>query len=122
MDEHFRGYFDIITEGSKKACESWEVGDVSQSVNAPVSSSIPALLMAGEFDWAEPPAWAELTAQTLTNSSVVVFSNVRQFAYATVEWSDCSHKIVKAFLENPENKPDTGCANKAHNITWITLP
>jgi pimeloyl-ACP methyl ester carboxylesterase len=122
VGQHLEQYFNTQEEGSFNACEPWKAAKAAEYVNLPISSSIPALLLTGEFDWAEPPAWAEQTAKNLSNSTVVVFSGAGQIVYASNQWSDCSHKIVDAFIETPNTKPDTSCATKTSKITWITLP
>ena len=122
INSHLQEYFNAQAEGSFEACEDWKAPGVSDTENQPVASGIPALLLAGQFDWYEPPEWAELTAQTLKNSTTVEFRGVGQLVYASSQWSVCSHQIVEAFLETPAVKPDTSCASAPFKITWITLP
>ena len=122
LNSHLQEYFNAQAEGSFEACEDWKAPGVSDTENQPVASGIPALLLAGQFDWYEPPEWAELTAQTLKNSTTVEFRGVGQLVYASSQWSVCSHQIVEAFLETPAVKPDTSCASTPFKITWITLP
>jgi pimeloyl-ACP methyl ester carboxylesterase len=122
INPHLREYFDAQAEGGFRACEEWKAPGVSDSENQPVASGIPTLLLAGEYDWNEPPEWAKLTAQTLRNSTVVEFPAIGQIVYASSQWSVCSHQIVEAFLETSAVKPDTSCASAPFKITWITLP
>ncbi len=122
VGQHLQQYFNTQAEGSFNACKPWNTPKAAASENLPISSSIPTLMLAGEFDWAEPPAWAEQAAKTLRNSTVVEFSGAGQIVYASNQWSQCSHQIVDAFIETPNAKPDTSCATKASKITWITLP
>jgi pimeloyl-ACP methyl ester carboxylesterase len=122
INPHLQEYFDAQAEGGFRACEEWKAPGVSDSENQPVASGIPTLLLAGEYDWTEPPEWAEIAAQTLRNSTVVEFPAIGQIVYASSQWSVCSHQIVEAFLETPAVKPDTSCASAPFKITWITLP
>jgi pimeloyl-ACP methyl ester carboxylesterase len=122
VGQRIQQYFNTQAEGSINACEPWKAPKAAASENLPVSSSIPTLLLAGEYDWAEPAAWAEQTAKSLRYSTVVVFSGAGQLAYMSSQWTACSHKIVDDFIETPTTKPDTSCATKTSKITWITLP
>jgi pimeloyl-ACP methyl ester carboxylesterase len=122
IDPHLREYFNIQAEGVFQACKEWKAPGVSDTQNLPVTSGVPTLLLAGEYDWNEPPEWAELTAQTLRNATVVEFPGIGQIVYVNTKWSVCSNKIVDTFLETPGVKPDTSCASAPFKITWITLP
>ncbi len=122
IDLHLQKFFNSQAEGNIRACEEWGAPGVSAIENQPVTSSIPALLIASEFNWFTPPAWAELTAQSLSNSTSVEFTAIGQFVYNSGKWSECSHKIVDAFLETPNARPDISCAAKTVNPLWITLP
>lgn len=83
-------------------------GAVSDPVmNEPVSSDVPTLVMAGEFDPVTPVAWAQLAAETLPNSQTVIFPGEAH----GVSPSDCGLKIVLEFLDDPGNPVDQGCAD-----------
>ena len=122
MNSHLQEYFNAQAEGSFTACENWKASGVLDTENQPVASGIPALLLAGELDWYEPPEWADLAAKTLRNSTVVEFRGVGQLVYASSLWSACTRGIVDTFLETPGVKPDTSCASAPFRLTWITLP
>ena len=122
IELHLRKYFDAQAEGTSRACKEWLAPGVPAIENEPVTSDIPALLVAGEFDWYAPPTLAERTAQTLSNSTEVEFPGTGQIIYLSPLWSECSHKIVDAFLETPTAKPDTSCASKPIKLLWVTLP
>ena len=122
LNPHLRKYFNAQAQGSFRACEEWKAPGVPPIENQPVKSGIPTLLLAGEYDWSEPPSWAERTAQTLSQSTVVIFPGLGQVVYASSRWSVCSKQIVNAFLETPTAKPDISCASIPFKETWITLP
>jgi pimeloyl-ACP methyl ester carboxylesterase len=115
-------YFNTQAEINLNICEPWKAVQASGYENLAVSSSIPTLMLSGEFNWSEPPAWAEKAAATLRNATAVEFSGSGQIVYVATQWSDCSHRIVDAFIETPSSKPNTGCASGTSKITWITLP
>jgi hypothetical protein len=49
-------------------CDLWEAGSAADVENEPVSSDIPTLVLAGEYDPITPPAFGLLAAETLPNS------------------------------------------------------
>ena len=87
-------------------CAAWEVPAAQSTVNQPVSSSVPALLLAGTFDPVTPPAWAELAAGTLSRSWPVVVPGA---AHGVLGTSYCVDDIVGDFLAAPDVLLYTGC-------------
>ena len=122
VDPRLQKYFDSHAEGILRACEEWGGPGVPETENQAVTSSIPTLLLAGEFDWNTPPTWAEWTAQTLSNSTVLEFPGTGQIVYLSGTSSICAHEVVNAFLETPAARPDTSCSSKPIDLLWVTLP
>jgi pimeloyl-ACP methyl ester carboxylesterase len=122
VDLRLQKYINSHAEGIFRACEEWGVPGVSETENQAVTSSIPTLLLSGEFDWNAPPAWADWTAQTLSNSTVLEFPGTGPIVYLSGTSSSCAHKIVNTFLETPTSQPDTSCASKPIDLLWVTLP
>jgi pimeloyl-ACP methyl ester carboxylesterase len=87
-------------------CELWEVEQLPASVDAPVSSDIPTLLLSGEFDPITPPRFADEAARTLTKAFVLTFPAGGHGAAVTGE---CQDSVILAFLDNPRVEPDTSC-------------
>ncbi len=87
-------------------CELWAAGVADPVENEAVSSSIPTLVMAGEYDPITPPQWGERAASTLENVTFVEFPGLGHAASLS---SDCSTEIAIAFFDNPTAEPDTGC-------------
>lgn len=119
---HLQKYFDKMAEGSFLACKPWRAPGASMGDNLPVDSNIPALLMAGEYDWTQPPVWADLIAQNLRYSTVVKYPGSGMLAGLSPKWSECSRQMINTFLETPGTKPDVSCSMKPAKFTWITLP
>ena len=72
-------------------CRAWGVGALEDSVVAPVSSDVPTLIVAGEFDPLTPPVWAELAEETLPNSLVAIargdsHSATQQWGVMAARW------------------------------------
>ncbi|MEN9936776.1 MAG: hypothetical protein RLZZ387_3355 [Chloroflexota bacterium] len=87
-------------------CRQWDVELLADSVDAPVASDIPTLVLNGRFDPITPPAFGEDAAQTLTNSYVFTFGNTGHGA-ATAD--ECPASIIAQFLAQPSERPDGSC-------------
>lgn len=94
-----------------EGCTAWGLGDPPPMENQPVSSDIPTLILAGEFDPITPPTWGRLVTESVSNSQLVEFST---FGHGVLgSGSDrgaCSFSIVKAFLDEPGSKINAACA------------
>ncbi len=89
-----------------RACQSWKVKPVSAVQKEPVTSSIPTLIMEGEYDPITPPANGMLAAQTLSKSFFFLFPGVSHGVQTT---NPCPHDLEYAFLDHPTEKPDASC-------------
>ncbi|MGF1506590.1 MAG: alpha/beta hydrolase [Anaerolineae bacterium] len=88
----------------RAACAVWDVAPID--ADEPVTSPIPALLLAGEFDPVTPPAFAEHLAESLPNGAAVTIPGG---SHGAVGAGSCPFQIVLDFLEDPQQPPDTGC-------------
>jgi pimeloyl-ACP methyl ester carboxylesterase len=89
-------------------CKAWGAGTADARENDAVSSDIPTLVFADEYDPITPPAWGALAAQTLSHSYVVEFPATGHGALSG-QYA-CAASIMAAFRENPSKQPDTSCA------------
>jgi pimeloyl-ACP methyl ester carboxylesterase len=87
-------------------CQAWNVKPVPAVQKEPVTSSIPTLVLEGEYDPVTPPANGMLAAQTLSRSFFFLFPGVSHGVRTT---NPCPGKIMQAFLDHPTVKPDTSC-------------
>ena len=74
----------------------------------PVRSSIPTLILQGEYDPVTPPVNGMLAAQTLSKGYFFLFPGVGH-GVVDSQVSNCPNDITNAFLENPAEKPDASC-------------
>jgi pimeloyl-ACP methyl ester carboxylesterase len=93
-------------------CSYWGAGSAAAIENQAVVSNIPTLILVGEFDTATPPAWAQLTASTLSNSYVFEFPGS---GHSLLTMVPCSMEITADFLKNPMSKPSGSCIQ---DIEW----
>lgn len=84
----------------------------SNSMNA-VNSSIPTLLVSGEFDPVTPPLNGTTVAKGLKNCQHVVFKN-----NGHVPINPCFFTLAKAFLDDPTAKLDITCSEQYQSLSW----
>jgi len=87
---------------SPEICNAWGVAPLDADFVEPVSSDVPTLIIAGEFDHLTPPRWGELAAQTLPNSLAVT---VRGGSHSsTQQWGGdgCAMALASEFIDTPE--------------------
>lgn len=89
------------------ACQVWGVKPAPPNQKEPVTSSIPTLILQGEYDPVTPPSNGMLAAQTLNNSYFFLFPGVGHGVGSP--GNSCPGDIEQAFLENPTQKPDASC-------------
>ncbi|WP_165422814.1 alpha/beta hydrolase [Ktedonosporobacter rubrisoli] len=96
-------------------CKIWNVEKVPAEQKQPVSSSIPTVVMNGAFDPVTPPAWGEMAAKTLSNSTSVEFAPGGHGALNTFM---CANQIAYNFYKDPGQKPDTSCATQVPPVQF----
>lgn len=99
-----RGY---RIQGSLPAiCDAWGVPPAGRGANRPVTSDIPTLILAGEYDAYTPPAWGQLAARTLRNS---YFYEVPGVGHGPGFFSACAIRLANDFLRDPSTAPKHAC-------------
>ena len=100
-----------------EVCDAWGAGAAETLENEPVRSSIPTLIMTGQYDPIVPPAFGEAIAESLENASFLEFPGLSHGASGT----ECATDIMLAFLDDPSVTPDAGCLSDLA-VTRFTLP
>jgi hypothetical protein len=91
-----------------ETCRLWNVRPAEHREREAVSSSVPALLLAGSYDPVTPPAYAQSAGSHLPNSQLFVFPAMgHQLTANTV--STCPQTVVLQFLDNPRQRPEAVC-------------
>jgi pimeloyl-ACP methyl ester carboxylesterase len=99
----------VLGELAYQVCQEWGAGAAEASANQPVTSSIPTLLMGGEFDPITPPEWGRHAAETLDNGNFFEYPGIGHGASVV---DDCPMQMMVDFLDNPYSKPDDSCIAK----------
>ena len=87
-------------------CDEWQETPVDPIEDEPVVSDIPTLLLSGQFDPATPPRWADLAAQTLSNSYSFVLPMT---GHGVGIHTPCGRTLIGKFLGSPGTNPVSPC-------------
>ncbi len=98
-------------------CSIWRPDSPPESYFQAVVSPIPTLILAGEFDPVCPPVFANLTAQTLGNSTVVVVPGA---SHAAIHSDDCIRALAREFYANPRKGLVSDCVAGLETIKFVT--
>lgn len=88
------------------ACQIWDVPSLEASMTEAVTSDVPTLLLAGDFDPGIPPSYAQTVAQSLSNAYVYTFPGV---AHSPIDGGLCPLSIALGFVDDPTKAPDSAC-------------
>jgi pimeloyl-ACP methyl ester carboxylesterase len=106
VEPETRHYFLTALQNDYANCQLWHVQPVPAMQKQPVTSAIPTLILAGEYDPTTPPAYGMLAARTLSRSSFFLFPGT---GHGVVGRNSCATSMFLAFLELPTEKPDATC-------------
>lgn len=89
-----------------EACDIWQVDVLPNSVDDPVQTEIPVLLLSGQFDPITPPYFAEQVLPHLANG----YHFVDPYGSHGVAFgNECIDQIVLEFMADPTAEPDSYC-------------
>jgi pimeloyl-ACP methyl ester carboxylesterase len=112
-------YGALAAKGEFALCANWGVPAADAKENEAVTSDIPTLIFSGGFDPITPPAWAELTAKTLSHS---FYFNLPRGGHGTSLSEDCPRAMLLAFFDDPTVKPDAACIDETMLKTTFAVP
>ena len=98
-------------------CELANVGRAPQAEAAPVNTSVPMLVMAGEFDPVTPPQWGEAVANRNPRAFFAAFPGL---GHGVSLGEGCPNDVFLAFLLRPDQPPDLGCRGAMESPAWRT--
>ncbi len=87
-------------------CDMWQAGQADAVENEPVSSDLPTLILAGEYDPITPPSWGEDVGERFSNSYYFEFPGIGHGASVS---GDCPLSVTLDFLADPTQQPDAAC-------------
>jgi pimeloyl-ACP methyl ester carboxylesterase len=102
-------------------CNIWGVKPLDARENEPVTSSVPTLLISGEYDTATPAKWARQMTENLANSYHLVFRGWQHTP--TTYWDNpCGMRAANAFFNDPSQKLAPGCLQGIRPPVFMTEP
>lgn len=87
-------------------CEVWDVPASPPEQIAPVTSDVPALVVAGAVDPITPAAWGSAAAERLSRAWFLEFPGE---AHGVLRSNACARTVAMAFIEDPTAEPSAGC-------------
>ncbi|MBN1146898.1 MAG: alpha/beta fold hydrolase [Anaerolineales bacterium] len=90
-------------------CNEWGAEPYAPGESAPLVSDIPTLIIAGEYDPATPPYFAEKLLGSLRNNYYVEIPGMGHGPSISAS-ANCPAGIALAFIHNPYFPPDMTCA------------
>ena len=100
--------YDLLEGGpdSPAGCKIWDVGRADPAQHRPVSSTIPTLVLAGEYDLGVPAFMVRMIPPTLPNSTYVEFPAAPHIQLANFNpASDCAREIAGQLPRQPWEAP-----------------
>jgi hypothetical protein len=88
-----------------EVCDAWNVPPAPAKENQPVTSAVPALLFAGEFDPDTPPAWGEQLIGPLSHAYFVQYRGRSH----TPGFFRCGQQLAAEFFRDPSKAPAMDC-------------
>ena len=83
-------------------CQAWDRDDPGKEENRAVKSSVPALVLAGEFDPVTPPEWGEQTADALKHGYFFEFPGI---SHGVTWWNDATNGCVNRMRARLPGRP-----------------
>jgi hypothetical protein len=99
-----------------KACSIWHVPS-SPAVNRTYfRSALPTLLLPGAYDPTNSPSQEMALTRYLTHSYAVLFPTLTHDLVGVRGTGPCPDSVVRAFLANPQVKPNASCVAKMRMV------
>jgi pimeloyl-ACP methyl ester carboxylesterase len=113
---HLRDYSVYNARSLFASCDEWQAPAASPNANEAVSSTVPTLVLAGEFDPITPPAWGRMVADSLENSYFFEFHDI---GHGVAFSDECPAGMATAFLDDPASQPASGCIARMDGVDWL---
>jgi pimeloyl-ACP methyl ester carboxylesterase len=102
-------------------CQQWRVRSVlPRATQTPVSSTVPALVLNGNFDPLSPRRYGDTAAGYFNQAAHAVFLNAGHNSYPAS--GDCAAGLVEDFWETPGLPVRTGCVAEVPAVRFVIPP
>jgi pimeloyl-ACP methyl ester carboxylesterase len=106
-------FFPTSVQPLFRVCEAWGLSPPEPIENQAISSDLPALIFAGEFDPITPPDWGRLAAGSLSQATFYEFPGNGHWVTRS---SSCAQEVMLGFLQAPERAPDLTCLHSLERL------
>lgn len=96
-------------------CEEWPSGTAPEVESQDVTSDIPTLVLAGQYDPITPPSGADLVSEGLSNSYTVLMRHEGHGITPT----ECGAEVVNSFIDDPSVEPNSSCVAGSPEPVWV---
>lgn len=104
----------VLTQGAPP-CAAWDVPPTPGDFNEPVTSGIPALVLAGSFDPVTQPETTRVVAERLDTATFALFPNI---GHGVTGNGECQTAMLQQFLADPATPVDTSCVSSLTGPEW----
>jgi len=118
IGRYFRLPFFGDAQAMFNTCKVWGAVAPVAGENDATVSDIPSLIIEGQYDPATPPIFGKQVASQLSHSYYMEFPNQGHTPTAT-DTSGCAFRTLRAFLDNPNQKPDMKCLSAIKGVDFI---
>ncbi len=109
--------FGAMEQQEYDICQFWNVQAVPIAQKLPVTSSLPTLVLSGEYDPITPPSNGQEVTHHLSHSYYFLFPGQ---GHGQEYSSDCSNQIISAFEDHPDQQPSGACISQMTEPTFQT--
>lgn len=112
----------------KYAADGWDLnicrywprgGQADRRWREPVSSNVPALLLAGEHDPVTPPVWAQQAVRHFPRGRLYVFAGI---GHDVIGSDACAAELVREFLRRLDHMQTPACFYRLDGARFRTTP
>jgi pimeloyl-ACP methyl ester carboxylesterase len=93
---------------SPEICAAWNVATAASAANEPVTTDIPTLIFAGEFDPSTPPQWGRRLLANMPRAHFVLMPGLSHGA----SFNPCGGRKAFDFITDPATPPVLTCVAK----------
>lgn len=119
VDERIADAMAPTSEGFPELCAAWDVEQLGDFADEPITTDIPVITLSGQFDPITPPSYADPVIANMSNVYNYVFPGVGHGS--ALFGGDCARNIIGDFLADPTQEPDSSCIEAQTTINF-TVP
>lgn len=105
----FQNNLSVASPFIYEVCAEIGLDEPAGDDNDPLVSAVPTLFISGQYDPVTPPEWLEQAVDGFSNGYAVTIAGV---SHASSSQDPCAFRMMRRFFQNPNEAPDTSCAEE----------